>query len=189
LSASTDRFTKEDTYSFPICRISRILTLKWMNSMPDTSLCCGTVKDGLAALTLGLVEPSRPAYLDLQISSWMSQKVSAARGHTAPSVDNLFSACELVSKAHLILHRSPAGRAKSHGPVHSAINARRRLGNVNEEFVKLFNQMSNARSSARYDVGGQVEAPSQSDFQIVEREITDLTKHVAPRVSTHDHKS
>lgn len=116
-------------------------------------------------------------------------RVSAARRYAGPSVDNLFSACELVSKAHLILHRSPAGRTKSHGSVHRAINARRRRGNVNEDFVKLFNKMSHARSSARYDVGGQVEAPSQSDFQVVEREIEDLTKHVAPRVSTHDHTS
>ena len=113
-------------------------------------------------------------------------KISAAKGHAGPSVDNLFSACELMSKTHLILHRSPARRAKSHGTVHSAINAWRRLGNVNEDFVRLYNQMSNARSSARYDAGAQVESPSQSDFLIVKREIEDLTKHVAHRVSTHD---
>lgn len=113
-------------------------------------------------------------------------KISAAKGHAGPSVDNLFSACELVSKAHLILHRNPASRAKSHGTVHRAINAWRHLGNVNEDFVRLYNQMLNARSSARYDAGAQIESPSQSDFQIVERELEDLTKHVAHRVSTHD---
>ena len=110
-------------------------------------------------------------------------KFSATRRHARPSVDNLFSACELVSKAHLILHRSPAIRAKSHGPVHSAINAWGHLGNVNEEFVKLYNQMSNARSPARYDASAQVELPSQSNFYIVEREIEHLTKQVSQRIS------
>ena len=110
-------------------------------------------------------------------------KFSAAKGHARPSVDNLFSACELVSKAHLILHRHLARRTKSHGAVHSAINDWRRLGNVNEEFVKLFNRMSHARSPARYDASAQVELPSQSDFHIVEREIEHLTEHVAHRIS------
>ena len=113
-------------------------------------------------------------------------KFSAAKGHVGPSVDNLFSACELVSKVHLILHRNPAVRTKSHGRVHRAINAWRHLGNVNEDFVKLFNQMSHARSPARYGAGAKVESPSQSDFQTVEREIENLMKHVAHRVSAND---
>ena len=35
------------------------------------------------------------------------------RGHAGPAVDNLFSACELTSKAELILHRNPAASSKS----------------------------------------------------------------------------
>lgn len=108
---------------------------------------------------------------------------SAESGHARPSIDNLFSACELVSKAHLILHHNSASKAKTHGPVHTAINAWGRLGNVNDDFVRLFNQISNFRNPARYDAGAKVEIPSSSDFQLVEREIEFLSEHVARRTS------
>lgn len=112
-----------------------------------------------------------------------SAKFSAAKGHARPSVDNLFSACELVSKAHLVLRHRLARRKNSHGAVHSAINDWRRIGNINEEFVKLFNRMSHARSPARYDASAQIELPSQSDFHIAEQEIEHLTEYVAHRIS------
>ena len=66
----------------------------------------------------------------------------------------------------------------------SAINQWGRHGNVNQDFVQLFNQMSDARSPARYDVGAQVRMPSKSDFDIVEREIEQLSKSVAHRIET-----
>ena len=62
-------------------------------------------------------------------------RLASTHGYRRPSLDTLFSACELVSKAHLILHRNAASRAKSHGPVQSAINRWRCLGNINDEFV------------------------------------------------------
>ena len=111
-------------------------------------------------------------------------RTASTLGHTRPSVDNLFSACELVSKAHLILHHSSASRAKSHGPVQSAINAWRRLGNINDEFVHLFNRVSNTRSPARYDTKAEVVMPSQSDFQVVEAEIQQLINYVTSRTGT-----
>ena len=111
-------------------------------------------------------------------------KLAATHGHTRPSVDNLFSACELVSKAHLILHRSSASRAKSHGRVQSAINAWRRLGNINNEFVHLFNRVSNTRSPARYDANAEVEMPSLSDFEVVEGEIQQMMNFVTQRTDT-----
>ena len=111
-------------------------------------------------------------------------RLASNHGHTRPSVDNLFSACELVSKAHLILHRNSASTAKSHGPVQSAINAWRRLGNINEEFVHLFNRVSNTRSPARYDAKAEVSMPSQSDFQLVKDEIQQLMYFVSPRTGT-----
>lgn len=110
-------------------------------------------------------------------------KFSVEKGHARPSVDNLFSACELVSKAHLILYHRPGSKAKTHAPVKSAINDWGRIGNVNTEFVRLFNEVSNTRYPARYDASAQVELPSRSDFQIVEREIETLAKHVARRVT------
>ena len=110
--------------------------------------------------------------------------LASTHGHTRPCVDNLFSACELVSKAHLVLHRSSASAAKSHGSVQSAINTWRRLGNINDEFVGLFNRVSNTRSPARYDVKAEIEMPSPSDFGIVEGEIQQLMNFVTQRTDT-----
>ena len=109
-------------------------------------------------------------------------KHAASKEYERPSVDNLFSACELVSKAHLILHRNPATSSKKHRAVKNEINRWRRYGNVNEQFVRLFNRVSEERSPARYDPAARVQLPSQSDFQVVEREIDELMESVAPRV-------
>lgn len=72
------------------------------------------------------------------------------QGLEGPAVDNLFSACELASKAELILHRNSAAKAKSHDPVKSAINAWARLGNIDTAFVEIFNLMGQRRADARY---------------------------------------
>lgn len=109
-------------------------------------------------------------------------RIASAHGYTRPSVDNLFSACELVSNAHLILIRNPASRAKTHGSVHSAINSWRSLGNINDKFVRVFNHAANIRSPARYDAGAEVEMPSLSDFEIVGREIEQMTEFVSQRI-------
>jgi hypothetical protein len=104
---------------------------------------------------------------------------SADLGHAGPAVDNLFSACELASKARLILHRSPAARSKKHGTVGAAINQWGRLGNVDVAFLDLFNRMSNARSPARYDAAASPDSPAPSDFEIVKQELEQLEKSVA----------
>ena len=109
-------------------------------------------------------------------------KLAASKEYERPSVDNLFSACELVSKAHLILHRNPVTSSKKHRAVKNEINRWRRYGNVNEQFVRLFNRISEERSPARYDPTARVQLSSQSDFCVVEREIDKLMESVASRV-------
>ena len=111
---------------------------------------------------------------------------AAEKGHARACVDNLFSACELASKARLILHRSPAAKSKRHGSVKSAINNWGRLGNVDKNFLQLFNRMSKDRSPARYDPGSPTELPSDSDMQLVRREIEQLQQAVAQRTKTAD---
>ncbi|MCY4004138.1 MAG: HEPN domain-containing protein [Rhodospirillales bacterium] len=113
-------------------------------------------------------------------------KLALSHGYTRPSVDTLFSACELLSKAHLILRHNSASRAKSHGPIQSAINAWGRLGNINGEFVHLFNRVSNTRYPARYEVKAEIAMPTSSDLKLVEDEIEQLTQFVTHRVGT-DH--
>jgi hypothetical protein len=44
------------------------------------------------------------------------------KGHGGPAVDFLFSANELISKAELLLHRSPAGSSRTHGSISTQIN-------------------------------------------------------------------
>lgn len=105
---------------------------------------------------------------------------SASQSHPGPSIDNLFSACELLSKAHLMLHHSNAAKSKKHGAVSSALNAWGKLGNIDAGFVKIFNRMSNLRSAARYEAA-QLELPTAADFEIVQRELSLLERAVAHR--------
>ena len=119
--------------------------------------------------------------LDAASEFLQAAQFAAERRLARPSVDNLFSACEHVAKAQLILYHNRAARAKTHRTVHSAINSWGRLGNVNEDFLELFNRISNARAAARYKTGAQVELPSASDMQVVRREIEHLREAVAQR--------
>jgi hypothetical protein len=90
------------------------------------------------------------------------------KGHGGPAVDNLFSACELISKAELILHRNPAASSKSHGSVSSQINWWGRLGNIDVAFVKLFNRLGEQRPNARYgDKEHRPPIPEHDDFDVV----------------------
>jgi hypothetical protein len=93
---------------------------------------------------------------------------SSSKGHAGPAVDNLFSASELISKAELILHRSHAGNSKRHGMVASEINAWGRLGNIDAQFVALFNKLSHQRPNARYgNRENRPIAPDQDSFDLV----------------------
>jgi hypothetical protein len=90
------------------------------------------------------------------------------KGHSGPAVDNLFSACELTSKAELILHRNPAASSKSHGPVASEINRWKRLGNIDAAFVDLFNRLRQQRPNALYgDKEHRPPIPEQDSFDVV----------------------
>ena len=90
------------------------------------------------------------------------------RGHAGPAVDNLFSACELASKAELIIHRNPAASSKRHGPVASEINRWAGLGNIDAAFVDLFNRLSQQRQNARYgDKEHCPPIPDQDSFDLV----------------------
>jgi hypothetical protein len=90
------------------------------------------------------------------------------KGHAGPAVDNLFSACELTSKAELIIHRNPAASSKTHGVVASEINRWKRLGNIDAAFVDLFNRMHQQRPNARYgDKEHRPPVPEEDSFDVV----------------------
>lgn len=95
------------------------------------------------------------------------------RGTIAPSVDNLFSACELASKAHLILHHMLRKPVKTHGPIQSGINQWAKLGNIDAAFVKLFNRLGQLRPGCRYEADDSPRTLlTVSDFELVEAEIS-----------------
>ena len=102
-------------------------------------------------------------------------RISNRRGKSCPAIDNLFSACELVSKAHLILNSMIKNSVKTHSPVHSGINKWRRLGNIDADFVELFNWLTKLRPRCRYE-GGRIEITQlpESKFALVEAEIARL---------------
>jgi hypothetical protein len=106
----------------------------------------------------------------LELASEFLEAALSARdkGHSGPAVDNLFSACELTSKAELIIHRNPAASSKSHGSVSSQINLWGRLGNIDAAFVKLFNTLGEQRQNARYgDKEHRPPIPEHDEFDVV----------------------
>lgn len=106
--------------------------------------------------------------LNLANQFLVASRESARQRHAGPAVYNLYSAAELVSKAELVLHRSPAANAKTHGAVATYINAWGKLGNIDAAFVALFNKLGRQRPSAMYgDAKSRPPAPIEDDFELV----------------------
>jgi uncharacterized protein (UPF0332 family) len=105
------------------------------------------------------------------------------------SVDTLFSACELLAKANLIVHMQKGAEAKTHPSIHTSINQWKRLGNIEAEFVKLFNDLGNLRHIARYEVGNvsRLEQPS-SAFNTVAAQV-DAVRDLCDRRLTPERRS
>jgi HEPN domain len=80
-----------------------------------------------------------------------SSKDALARQHYGPAIDNLFSACELTAKARLISSAGLSSGTQTHGKIRSHINLGGKLGNVDREFVDVFNKLSRNRDAARYE--------------------------------------
>lgn len=111
-----------------------------------------------------------------------SRKAEADR-YSSVAVDTLFSACELVSKAHLVSFHTLPMSTKTHGPIHSELNKWRRLGNIEDAFVDLFNKMNRLRSSYRYDAQQTESMPiAVEDFEIVESIIAAERKRLQSRL-------
>ena len=122
--------------------------------------------------------------LDISTEFLAVAKVSVQNGHNRSSVDALFTACEHVAKAHLILHHHSRLRSsKRHSATHSAINRWSLLGNVDEDFTKLFNRLFDKRNAAKYDTDAEAKPPSAEDFALVEAEVQTLRESIASRVA------
>jgi hypothetical protein len=104
--------------------------------------------------------------------------------HHRAAIDNLFSACELLSKVRLVLSHSLKQGAENHKAVASGINRERKLGNVDPVFVDIFNRVANARRDARYRLG-QIEPLSEADVAIVGSVAEQLRASILPIAKRH----
>jgi uncharacterized protein (UPF0332 family) len=83
-------------------------------------------------------------FLDAAASSLKKKNLSAF-------VDNLFSATELMAKAELLLIPDKRFLERgSHGIVSTKYNSWGKLGNTEEQYVKLLNRLASLRKPARY---------------------------------------
>ncbi|GGO94888.1 hypothetical protein [Stakelama pacifica] len=113
----------------------------------------------------------------------VTTKLSMERGHSGPSIDNLFSCCELLAKAELIMHRFDAVRSKRHGAIGSAINQWGKLGNVHPQFVSTMNRMSNLRAAARYEgTTNDAHLPTPNEIEVVEAYLTHLRRRSSAKL-------
>ena len=120
--------------------------------------------------------------LDAAAEFHAAAEFSCKNGRKRASVDNLFTACELISKAHLMLHHHPGIRAsKKHTATHSAINRWSHIGNVDKNFTELFNRLSKGRNAAKYDADADIMPPSHDDVVLVEAELDALARSIAAR--------
>jgi hypothetical protein len=87
----------------------------------------------------------------------------------------LFSASELLAKAHLITSAAESSDIKSHGTIKSGLNRWGKLGNVKSAFVETFNKLSRIRESARYGGGDLSDLVEPEMLTIVRSELETLT--------------
>jgi uncharacterized protein (UPF0332 family) len=111
-----------------------------------------------------------------------SAKSAFDKGHAAVAVDNLFSACELASKAELLVRQLVAEKS-NHRHLHRAVNWWGRLGNIDAAFVDLFNKLAALRPRYRYDAEYTDPMPVDSaDLELVEVLIDATKRRLQPKV-------
>lgn len=107
--------------------------------------------------------------------------IALSLGHSAAALDNLQTACELLAKARLILMNRDVLAWKSHGPVMSAVNREGRMGNIDDDFVRLFNRLTRDRNKARYKEGNTFVGPSEDEVALVVEFSDQLEASVRPK--------
>ena len=94
-----------------------------------------------------------------------------ARGRAKVALENLHTAYEKVSIAHLIVNTRPEARGKTHGNIRSGINIWGRTGNISPEFVKLFNWITDRREKVRYNPAAEIPVIPPNAFDLARAEI------------------
>lgn len=103
-------------------------------------------------------------------------ELALERGFQGPFVDNLFNASELLARARLIT-AAAEDEVKTHRMVGAKINLWGRLGNVEERFLSLFNELSRLREQARYRGGAPV-LKADDPLERIRAEISSLRQRL-----------
>ena len=113
-------------------------------------------------------------------------RFSAEQGNAKANVENMFNACELAAKAHLILD---PGRelGKTHDSVHSAFNQWARYGNADDrKFKELCNRESSRRTRTRHRGADVVDPPSLGEIGFLETRIDSLNQALKHKIREGD---
>ena len=108
-------------------------------------------------------------------------RLSAAKGLAEPTIDTLYSACENIAKARLILDHQKADEFRSHKATANQINLLARMGNISVAFKDVFNRLAKERNPAKYSTGLDFELPSWEDIDLCESLARGLLESVKPR--------
>lgn len=112
-----------------------------------------------------------------------SSRLALERNLLRVVVDNLFSACELMAKASLLMHDKTLLTSKKHRVVHARYNKWGSLGNTDARYTKLLNRLSSLRNAARYlEKDLQLSAAGAREMlDIAENMLEDVSGHVSKR--------
>jgi uncharacterized protein (UPF0332 family) len=114
-------------------------------------------------------------FLDAAASSLKKKNLSAF-------VDNLFSATELMAKAELLL--IPDKKildGKSHRVVSPKYNWWGKLGNTDEQYVKLLNRLASLRKPARYGPRNRLNLKPDEPTTMLKKEMMKRVSSYVPR--------
>lgn len=121
------------------------------------------------------------ALVDKALNFLAATRVSFEKGLIEPSVDMLFTACELLAKTQLVLDRQNADEWTSHKRVGSQINLMSRHGNVSAAFLSIFNRLAQERNLAKYATGYMGNPLNWDDIEVVENMALALEQSVRPK--------
>jgi hypothetical protein len=103
-------------------------------------------------------------------------ELAMERGFQGPFVDTLFSAAELLAKARLMT-AAAEDEIKTHRTVGARLNRWGKLGNVDKQFLVLFNELSRLREPARYR-GISPVLKTDNPLQLIHCEISALRERL-----------
>lgn len=121
------------------------------------------------------------ALLEKALAFLAAARLSASKGLAEPTIDTLYTACENIAKARLILDHQKADEFTSHKATATQINLLARMGNVSAAFKDIFNRLAKERNPAKYSTGIEFELPSWEDIDICETLARGLLDSVKPK--------